>query len=58
MQAERDKDVLVVERPTLTVPVAATAWGHRLLCQEVEREALVTFTGQYVNKGPEDVPHE
>lgn len=58
LQAERDKDVLVVERPTLTVPVAATAWSHRLLCQQVEPQALVTFTDQYVNKGPEDVPHE
>jgi len=58
MQAERDNDVLVVERPTLPVPVAATAWGHRLLCQEVEVEALARFTDEYVNEGPEDVPHE
>lgn len=56
LQADRDNDVLLVERPTLPVPVAATAWGHRLLCEEVEPDALTRFTDEYVNKGPEPRP--
>lgn len=48
-------DVIVAERPGMPVPVAATAWGQRLLCQEAEPEALETFFDEYVGKGPEDV---
>lgn len=48
-------DVIVAEREGLPVPVAATAWGQRLLCQEVEPEALDTFVDEYVGKGPENV---
>jgi hypothetical protein len=52
------RDVLVVPRPTLSTPVAATAWGRRLLCRSVEPAALDLFTREYRNKGPERVPHE
>jgi hypothetical protein len=52
---EHSGDVIVAERTGLPVPVAATAWGQRLLCQEVEPEALETFFDEYVGKGPEDV---
>lgn len=48
-------DILVVERPGLPTPVAATAWGQRLLCQSVEPSALTRFVEQYVGKGPENV---
>jgi hypothetical protein len=48
-------DLLVVERPGLPTPVAATAWGQRLLCQAVEPVALSRFVEQYVGKGPENV---
>ena len=48
-------DVVVAERATLPVPVAATAWGRRLLCQEVEPATLGRFVDAYVGKGPEDV---
>jgi hypothetical protein len=51
------RDVLMVERPGMPVPVAATAWGHRLLCQVVEPEALKAFIDAYVNKGPEKIEH-
>lgn len=51
------RDVLMIERPSLPVPVAATAWGHRLLCQQVEDDALAAFIDAYVNEGPERVPH-
>ncbi len=51
------RDVLVVPRPTLPTPVAATAWGNRLLCGAVEAEPLGLFIREYRNKGPEKVPH-
>lgn len=56
--AERhERDVLVVPRPTLSTPVAATAWGNRLLCRTAEPDALDLFVREYRNKGPEKVPH-
>lgn len=51
------RDVLVVARASLTDPVAATAWGHRLLCPTVPSAALDTFVLTFANKGPEAVPH-
>jgi len=52
-----ERDVLVVPRPTSPVKVAATAWGNRLLCGNVEPDALDLFTRTYRNQGPEKVPH-
>jgi hypothetical protein len=52
-----DRDVLLVPRPSLTVPVAATAWHHRLLCSRPDVAALEQFVTAYRNKGPEKVPH-
>ena len=39
----------------LPVPVAATAWGHRLLCGAVEPDVLARFVDERVGNGPEDV---
>jgi hypothetical protein len=50
-------DTLVVPRDDLPVPVAATAWGQRLLCQRVEPGPLTSFIKAYRNKGPERIPH-
>jgi hypothetical protein len=55
-EAEHDGDVIVAERASLPVPVAVTAWGHRLLCQEVEQAPLERFFDEHVGNGPEDVP--
>jgi hypothetical protein len=52
-----DRDVLLVPRPSLTEPVAATAWHHRLLCSRPDVTALERFVTAYRNKGPEKVPH-
>ena len=57
VRQEFERDVLVVSRPSLDVPVAATAWHQRLLCDEVEGPALATFVRNARNKGPEAVPH-
>ena len=54
-QREHEDDVIVAERSGMEVPVAATAWGQRLLCQEVEPETLETFFDEHVGDGPEDV---
>lgn len=47
------QDVLVVPRPSLTVKVAATSWGKRLLCREVEPNRLAEFVRLYRNESPE-----
>lgn len=51
-----DDDVLVVPRANMPVPVAATAWQRRLVCDEAERESLTRFINEFVGKGPEKVP--
>ena len=54
-QERHEEDVIVAERPGLQVPVALTAWGHRLLCQEVEPAPFQRFFEEHVGNGPEDV---
>lgn len=51
------RDVLVVARPSLPPPVAATSWHKRLLCERAERTTLLRFVEEYRNDGPEKVPH-
>jgi hypothetical protein len=46
--------VIVVPREDLPVPVAATAWHHRLLCADgVDEKALTAFIAAYRDRGPE-----
>lgn len=53
------RDVLLVPRASLTeVPVAATAWHRRLLCQRTDVESLEEFVTAYRNKGPEKRPEK
>jgi hypothetical protein len=52
-EQRHDGDVIVVERESLSTPVAATAWGQRLLCGEVEPAALDRFAQEHVGGGPE-----
>jgi hypothetical protein len=51
------RDVIVVERPKLSVPVAATAWGHRLLCQRADPAELAEFVRTRRNQAPEKIRH-
>lgn len=53
--AERFGDAtLVVPRPSLEVPAAATAWHRRLLCPGgFEERPFVEFVKAYRDKGPE-----
>jgi len=52
----RSSDILVVERDDMSVPVAATAWGKRLLCTKAVAAPLEAFAAEYIGGGPEDVP--
>jgi hypothetical protein len=54
-ERRHDGDVIVAERSGMSTPVAVTAWGHRLLCGEVEEGPLERFFDEHVGNGPEDV---
>ena len=54
-EQRHDGDVIVAERAGMSTPVAATAWGQRLLCGEVEPAVLDEFAEAHVGNGPEDV---
>lgn len=54
---EYRRDVLVVERPDMPTPIAATAWERRLLCERADAEVLGDFVERTRNKAPEKVPH-
>jgi Protein of unknown function (DUF3105) len=50
---------ILVERPSLPGPVAASAWGQQLVCPKFNDQvfdAIRTFRVAYVDKGPESVP--
>jgi hypothetical protein len=51
------RDILVLPRTSLPVPIATTAWHHRLLCATSDRAALSLFIDTYRNHGPERVRH-
>ena len=57
LAAKYPRDILLVPRASMAVPVAATAWHHRLLCTKPDTSALDTFVTTYRNKGPERIPH-
>ena len=44
---------LLVPRASLPVPVAATAWHERLLCNGVEEKPITEFIKAFRDKGPE-----
>jgi hypothetical protein len=46
-------NVLLVPRPSLDTPVAATAWHARLLCGAVDVDTVERFITTYLNQGPE-----
>jgi hypothetical protein len=46
-------DILLVPRPSLPTPVAATSWERRLLCQDVDVAALDLFANEFRDQGPE-----
>jgi hypothetical protein len=50
-------DVLLVPQKELSVPVAATAWHHRLLCSKPDLAAIKRFVVAWRNQGPEKIPH-
>jgi hypothetical protein len=57
VQREYRRDVLVVERADMPTRIAATAWGHRLLCDAANPGRLAEFVEQRRNQAPERIPH-
>ncbi|HEX2046846.1 MAG TPA: DUF3105 domain-containing protein [Acidimicrobiales bacterium] len=57
LAARHERDVLLVPRESMDVPVAATAWHRRLLCSRLDVGPLERFVTEFVNEGPEKVPH-
>ena len=57
LAGRHERDVLLVPRESMSEPVAATAWHRRLVCSQVDVESLERFVTEYVNEGPEKVPH-
>lgn len=51
--ARRAKWVLVAPRPSMSTPLAATAWHRRLLCPDGADEPIATFVTAFRNQGPE-----
>lgn len=57
VQAKYPRDALVVERKDMPVPVAATAWKQRLLCDGADPVKLGDFVEKARNKAPEKPSH-
>jgi hypothetical protein len=51
------RDVLMVERPGMPVPVAGNRMGTSTAVPGRRAEALKAFIDAYVNKGPEKIEH-
>jgi len=47
------RELIVVPRLSLGGPVAVTAWHRRLLCSEIDADAIAAFVEKYADKGPE-----
>ena len=47
------RELIVVERPSLTDDVAVTAWHKRMLCSELAPDRVAIFTNAYKDQGPE-----
>lgn len=50
------KDTLVLPHPSLSQPIAATAWHHRLLCGSVDTAALHRLRQGLPQPGPREGP--
>ena len=47
------RELIVVERPSLTDDVAVTAWHRRALCASLDPSKVEIFTRAYKDQGPE-----
>jgi hypothetical protein len=54
------KDIILIERRSMpsSIPVVATAWHNRLLCSGTDDFQLNAFVQEFVNQGPEKIPHD
>jgi hypothetical protein len=47
------RELIVVERPSLTDEVAVTAWHKRMFCAELSPDRVGIFTREFKDRGPE-----
>lgn len=52
--AEANDQVVVAPHDSLPSPVVATAWVHKMLCEDVDTNALTAFVGSHATKAPGD----
>lgn len=52
--AAANAKVVVAPHDALPAPVVATAWLHKMLCEDVDANALAAFAGSYTAKAPGD----
>lgn len=50
--AEANDQVVVAPHDSLPAPVVATAWVHKMLCEDVDPKALAEFAASYTTKAP------
>ena len=47
---ESDDSIVVAPNSGLPAPVVATAWAHKMLCEDVDGNALTAFAGSYADR--------
>ena len=50
--AAANEKVVVAPHDSLPAPVVATAWLHKMLCEDADANALASFAGSYTTKAP------
>ena len=50
--AAANDELVVAPHDALPAPVVATAWVHKMLCEDVDPEALAEFAGSFTVKAP------
>jgi hypothetical protein len=47
-----EPNVVIAPNESLPAPVVATAWQHKMLCEDADETPLRTFVSNYAGKGP------
>lgn len=46
--------IVVAPNPTVPAPVVATAWVHKMLCEDVDSEALASFAERHADRSSDE----
>ncbi|HUR50357.1 MAG TPA: EamA family transporter [Acidimicrobiales bacterium] len=52
--AETNEQIVVAPHDSLPAPVVATAWVHKMLCEDVDTKALTDFAARFAGQGGAD----